>query len=123
VKTFVLLLLPTMAGAHIIKSMLKMIPRIPYWRDALSDPKGVETAQKIAGGTLVLDQSVPDALYPAVSFTAAAVLLVALGATVLIFRRSASVRKLGPGARIVLLLGVLAYWSVFGVTILTWRFC
>lgn len=123
VKTFALLLLPTMAGAHIIKSLLKMASRIPYWPHVFSDPKGVATAQKIVDETLVLDMSAPDALYPAISFAAAAVLLTALVATLLIFRRSAAVQKLNSGGRAVLLLSSLAYWGIFGFMILRWRFC
>lgn len=122
VKTFAFLLLPTMAGAHLIKSMLKMTSRIPYWPHVFSDPKGVATAQEIVDKTLVLDMSVPDALYPVISFAAAAVLLTALTATLLIFRRSAAVQKLNPGARVIMFLGVLAYWGVFGFTIFKWRF-
>ncbi len=122
VKTFALLLLPTIAGAHIIKSILKMSSRIPYWRDALSDPKGIETAQRIDTAKLVLDKSVMNALDPAISFAAAAVLLVALAATVQIFRRSVVVQKHSSGVKVVLLLGVLAYWGIFGLTILRWRF-
>ena len=122
VKTFALLLLPTMAGAHIIKSILKMTSRIPYWPHAFSDPKGVATAQEIVDKTLVLDKSVTDALYPEISFAAAVVLLTALVATLLIFRRSAPVQKLSPGARAIVFLGVLVYWGVFGFTILKWRF-
>ena len=122
VKTFALLLLPTIAGAHIIKAILKMSSRIPYWRHALSDPKGIETAQRIVAGSLVLDKSVTDALYPAISFAISAVLLVALAATVQIFRRSAIVQKHTPGVKVVLLLCVLAYWAIFGLTIFGWRF-
>ncbi len=122
VKTFAFLLLPTMAGAHLIKSMLKMTSRIPYWPHAFSDPKGVATAQEIVDKTLVLDKSVTAALYPAISFAAAVVLLTALVATLLIFRRSAAVQKLNPGARVIVFLGVLAYWGVFGFTIFKWRF-
>jgi hypothetical protein len=122
VKMFALLLLPTIAGAHIIKSILRMSSRIPYWRGALSDPKGIETAQRIVAGTLVLDKSAADALDPAISFASTTVLLVALAATVQIFRRSAVVQKLSPGDKIVILLCVLAYWSIFGLTIFKWRF-
>ena len=122
VKTFALLLLPTIAGAHIIKSILRMSSRIPYWRGALSDPKGIETAQRIVAGTLVLDKSVTDALEPAISFAAASLLFAALAATVLIFRRSAVVQKHSPGVKVVLFLSVLAYWSIFGLTIFRWRF-
>jgi ferredoxin len=122
VQTFALVLLPTIAGAHIIKSILRMSSRIPYWRGALSDPKGIEIAQKLTAGTLVLNNSVTDALDPAVSFAAAALLLAALAATVQIFRRSAVVQKLSPGVKAVLFLSVLAYWGIFGLTIFRWRF-
>jgi ferredoxin len=122
IKTFALLLLPTIASAHIIKSILRMSSRIPYWRAALSDPKGIETAQKIMAGTFVLDNSAADVLTPAVSFTAAVLLLAALAATVLIFRRSMVVQKLNSGVKVVLFLSVLVYWGIFGLTILRWRF-
>jgi ferredoxin len=121
-KTFALLLLPTMAGAHIIKSILKMTSRIPYWPYVFSDPKGITTAQKIVDKTLLLDKSVPDALYPVISFAAAAVLLTAMVATLLIFCRSAAVKKLNLGGRIVLFLGMLTYWGIFAFTIFQWRF-
>lgn len=123
VKTFALLLLPTIAGAHIIKSILKMASRIPYWPYVFLDPTGGATAQKIVNETLVLDTSVPDALYPVISFAAAAVLLTALVATVLIFRRSAAVQKFNPSGRVILFLGMLAYWGIFGFMIFRWRFC
>jgi polyferredoxin len=122
VSSFTLLLLPTVAGAHIIKSVLRMSSRIPYWPGALTDPKGIETARKIVEGTLVPDNSVPDALAPAVSFIAAALLLGALMVTMLIFRRSAVMQKHGPGVKAVLLSGVLTYWCIFALTILKWRF-
>jgi ferredoxin len=122
VKSFSLLLLPTIAGAHIIKSILRMSSRIPFWRGALTDPKGIETAQRMVAGALVPDQSVTNALDPVVSFTAAVVLFVALGATAQIFRRSAVVQKHSLGVKIVLLLSVLAYWSIFGLMLIRWRF-
>jgi ferredoxin len=122
VKTFSLLLLPTIAGAHIIKSILRMSSRVPFWRGALTDPKGIETAQKIVTGTLVPNQSVTNALDPVVSFTVVVVLFVALGATTQVFRRSAFVQKHNLGVKIVLLLSVLVYWSIFSLTIIRWRF-
>jgi ferredoxin len=122
IRIFSLLLLPTIAGAHIVKSVLRMSSRIPYWRGALSDPMGIETARKMIAGTLVLDESVTDALDPVVSFTVAVVLFVALGATAQIFRKSLVVQKQGLGVKIVLLLSVLVYWSIFGLTIIRSRF-
>ncbi len=122
-KTLTLLLLPTIAGAHIIKSILRMSSRLPYWRGVFSDPKGIETAQRMVAGTLVPDKSVTDALDPAVSFAAIALLLVSLAATMLVFRRTVLGQKHKPGVRAVLFVSVLAYWSVFGVTLFRWRFC
>lgn len=121
-KAFALLLLPTIASAHLVKSVLKMSSRVPYWRGALSNPKGIETAQGIANGNVQLDTSLPDALDPAVSFAAVALLLLALAATVQIFRRSTLVQKHGSGGKVVLLLSVLAYWGIFGFAIWKWRF-
>jgi len=122
-KTFALLLLPTMAGAHLIKAILKMTSRIPYWPGVFSDPVGVATATKIFyDKTLVLDKSVPNALYPVISFAAAAILLTALLATLLILRKSPVVKNLHLGVKVPLLLGVLAYWAIFSVMIFEWRF-
>jgi len=123
VKAFALLLLPTMAGAHLINAILKMSSRIPYWPHVFSDPAGIATATKIHyDKTLVLNQSVPNALYPVISFVAAAVLLIALLATLLVLSSSAAVRKLKPGTRLILFLGVLVYWGIFALTIFKWRF-
>jgi hypothetical protein len=120
--TFALLLLPTIAAAHIIKSVIKSSSRIPYWRHALSDPKGIDTARRLASAKLVLDESASKALDPAVSFIAVVVLLIALTATVWIFHRSVITHRHSPGVKFVLFLSVLAYWAVFGLTIFGWRF-
>ena len=122
-KTFTLLLLPTIAGAHILKSILRMSSHLPYWPGVWADPKGIETAQKMVAGTLVLDTSATDALDPAVSSAAIALLLASLAATVLVFRRTVVGQKLSPGVQAVLCLSTLSYWGIFAVTIFRWRFC
>ena len=121
-KTLALLLLATMASAHLTKAILKMTSRIGYWPHVFSDPTGIVTAQKILDGRLALDKSVLNALYPIISFVAAALFLTALLATLLIFRKAPLVRNLDSGAKVPLLLGVIAYWSIFGFTIFMWRF-
>ncbi|MBN1360126.1 MAG: 4Fe-4S binding protein [Sedimentisphaerales bacterium] len=120
-KAFTLLLLPTIAGAHIIKSILRMASRIPFWPGVWVDPSGLETAQRIVAGTVVLDGSVTEALEPTVSLAALALLLVSLAATVPVFRRTVMTQRLGRGAKVTLLLGTLAYWSVFSVMLVRWR--
>ncbi len=121
-KVFTLLLLPTMASSILLKAMLKMTSRIPYWSYVLSDPGGTETAQKILNKSLVLNKSVPIALYPAISVGAVVLLVIALLATLLIFRKSAAMKKLDTTAKVVLFLGVFIYWSIFALTIFKWRF-
>ncbi len=120
--TFALLLLPTAASAHIIKSIIKMSNQIPFWHGAISDPRGLETAQKIISGAIEPDYSITDALDPAVSVVIAAILLVSLAATMLIFCRSEIVQKHPSGVKKVLLISVLAYWSIFALMIFNWRF-
>lgn len=122
-KTFALMLLPTMAGAHLLKALLKMTSRIPYWPNVFADPAGVRTATKIVvDKTLTLDKAVPEALFPVLSYAAAAILLVALGVIVMMFVKSPALRRHKPSAKVPLLAGAIAYWAVFGVTIFLWRF-
>jgi ferredoxin len=122
IKTFVLLLLPTIAGAHIIKSLLKVSSQIPYWRNAISDPKGMKTAQQIIEGSLVLDNSFANSLGPIVSIASAIILLISIAATMWIFCQSANVQKHPAGMKFILLLSVLTYWTIFGLTISNWKF-
>lgn len=122
-STFALVLIPTMAGAHVIKAILKMTSRIPYWSHVFSDPIGINTAGAIVDKSLVLDKSIPDSLYPVTTFIAVAALLTALLVTGLIFRRSPFMARQKPGPRLVMLAGVIAYWGAFGLTIFLWRLC
>jgi NAD-dependent dihydropyrimidine dehydrogenase PreA subunit len=121
-KTLMLLLLPTIAAAHILKSILRMSSRLPYWSGVWADPKGIKTAQAMVARTLVLDTSATHALGPAVSLAAIALLLASLAATELVFRRMVVRQKLSPGVQAVLFLSTLSYWSIFAVTTLYWRF-
>ena len=120
-KSFALLLIPTMAGAHLIKSTFKMTSRIPYWSHVFKDTMGVDTAQAIMSKSLVLDKAVPSALQPVTTGIAAVVFIAALATTLLMLRRSPSIAEMGRGARAPLLVGALAYWSVFAATIFLWR--
>ena len=121
-KTFALLVLPTMAGAHLMKAIFKTTSRIPYWPHVLSDLSGVKTATAIYyTKSLVLDKTIPNALFPATSCAAAAILLAVLVAIVLMYVKSPTLSQQKAGARAPLLIGALAYWAVFGVTIFLWR--
>ncbi len=121
-KVFALLVLPTMASGHLLKAILKMTSRIPYWPYALSDLAGVETAQKILDKSVVLDKSASRIFYPGISVVAAVILVTALAATLLIFRKSAAMKNLDTTVKVFLLLGAFAYWSIFALMIFKWRF-
>jgi hypothetical protein len=122
VESLALLLLPTMAGAHVIKALLKMTSRIPYWRHALSDTTGITVAQRIFDNTLSLDKSVPNSLYPVLNLIIVVVLVIALAASLLIVRKSPALARLDTHSKGTLALGTILYWSVFSVMILMWRF-
>jgi len=121
-QSFALLLLPTMACAHVMKSMLKMTSRIPYWRHALADPRGVDTANAIVEKTVVLDKAWPKALAPVLSCALVGLLILALGATWQVLRRSPATAGMSWRGRVPLLFGACSYWAVFAVTIVLWRF-
>jgi len=120
-QSLALLLLPTMAAAHILKSILKMTSRIPYFSHALTDPAGVTTARGILQGTIALNTSIPAALAPAVTCLAVALFLAALAAVLLTLARAPALRALSRRAKAVLLVGALLYWGVFVLTIAKWR--
>jgi len=120
-NAFCLLLLPTMASAHITKAVLKTTSRIPYWRHAFLDPCGILTAQKMLDGKVVLNTSVVNVLYPAVTVTVVVLFVFALSATLWIFCKLSTTKNLNSGARVAIFLGVCAYWAVFAITILKWR--
>ncbi len=120
-KAFALMLVPTMAGAHFIKTILKMTPRLPYLKGALADSRGVETANRIIAGTLVVDKSLPAALQPAITVIVVVVLVAVLAVILAMFRRQASIARLPIGPRATLLVAAVAYWAIFAVTMYLWR--
>jgi len=121
-EKFAILLLPTMAGAHLLKGIFKMISRVPYWKHVFGDPKGVNTATAIIEKKLILDPSIPNALFPVISYIAAGTFLTTLAVVFLMVAKSHVTSRLKSGAKVVLFTGALAYWAVFAVTIYLWRF-
>jgi polyferredoxin len=115
--SFALLLVPTTASAHLIKAMLKTTSRIPYWPYVSSDPTGIDTARRIIDKNILLDLWAPDMLYGTITSVTSLLLVVALAATLLIFRKSAAIDKLDRAAKASLLFGAVVYWSIFGLTI------
>ena len=121
-KGFALLLLPTMAAAHLIKAIVKMTSRFSYWPYAISDPAGIETARKILDKEIVIKQSLGSVFDALISFAFAGLLVIALGATLSVFRKSPNINRFGTNAKVVLFLGMVIYWGIFALTVFGWRF-
>ena len=121
-KTFTLLLIPTIASGHLIKALVKMISRLPYWPHALSDPEGMAAARQILDQQLVLSKSASDFLFSGISYVAAVPLLAALAATVYMFFKSPNVKQLDIQVKTSMFLAVLFYWGLLVSTIFLWEF-
>ena len=121
-KAFALLLLPTVSGAQVVKAILKTTGHLPYWKVALADPAGVESARAIQAGTLAFDPSMPGWLTAAVTVAVAMILAAALVVTVRLARTSPWTAHLPRAARAALAAAAAAYWAIFAATIVLWRF-
>lgn len=117
-----ILLIPTMAAAHILKSLLKMVSRIPYWEYVFSDPIGISTATQLITKSVALNQSVPDALYSTVSYISILLMFVALVGIIFLLKVSSSSKALNRKVKAVIFCSAFAYWGIFTVTIFLWRF-
>ncbi|MCK4818471.1 hypothetical protein KA005_22065 [bacterium] len=116
------LLIPTMAAAHILKSFLKMTSRIPYWEHVFSDPIGVSTATQLSNKSIVLNKSIPDALYSTLSYVSILVMLVTLVGIIFLVKASSSFKAQELKVKAVIFCGAITYWGIFAVTIFLWRF-
>ncbi len=121
-KTFALLLIPTIASGHLIKALVKMISRLPYWPHALADPSGAVAARQILDQQLVLNKSATDFLFSGISYVAAVPLLAALAATVFMFLKSPNLKPLAVQVKVPMFLAVLFYWGLLAGTIFLWEF-
>ncbi len=121
-KSFGLLLLPTVACIHTVKGVFKMVSRIPYFKYALSEPKGVEAAKGIYANAIKVDKSVLNTLEPITNYIWAVVALAVLVVTLLILHRSTAMKKYSTAVKAVLLSGVLFYWGVLALAVIMWRF-
>jgi NAD-dependent dihydropyrimidine dehydrogenase PreA subunit len=119
---FGLLLIPTVACTHAVKGIFKMVSRVPFFKYALSEPKGVEAAKGIYGKTITVDASILKTLDPIANYIWVVVALAVFAVTLLILRKSAAMQKYNIGAKTVLFLGTLFYWGILALAIVKWRF-
>lgn len=120
--SFGLLLLPAIACTHAVKGIFKMVSRVPFFKYALSEPKGVEAAKGIYDKTITVDASMLKTLDPIANYIWAITAIAVFVVTLLIFRKSAAMQKYNAGAKAVLFLGTLFYWGILALAIIMWRF-
>lgn len=117
-----LILLPIMAAMHILKSLIKMATRIPYWNTAIQDPFGLSTAQAILDRSLQLP-ALPfwyDVLLSLISF---ALIFGSFAASIFITRKViASYPSINRFQSVALYFLPILYCSIYVVMLIGWRF-
>lgn len=112
-------ILPITASMHLLKAILKMSSRIPYWDFVFSDPKGVETARAIIANPEVLDKSILLSLFPYISVIAILLLLTGILFSYFIIRKQDHLNII---SKLLTYCASFIYASLFLITIVFWRF-
>jgi len=99
IRTFGVLILPVVALGHVVKALLRIASRLPYYSLALKDPVGYPTASLIASGKLKVDMKVADMLTPWMSGLGVLVFVGALSAVWTIGLKSPARRSFGHAGR------------------------
>jgi polyferredoxin len=111
-------ILPIMGSMHVLKAILKMTSRIPYWPQALADRRGIHAAQALANGSAQLNKAILETADPYITGIGVALPAVGFGlAAWVISRRSGDSRS----EKFITLMAALIYAAVFEASIIAWR--
>ncbi len=111
-------LLPIMGGMHVLKAILKMTSRIPYWPQALADREGIQTAQALISGSLKLNTAILETADPYLTGIAIALPAAGFGLSAWVISRRPGD---SPSEKAVTLMAALVYAAIFEVSIMAWR--
>ncbi len=115
----VIAILPITASMHLLKALLKTTSRIPYWKNVFYDPKGIDTATDILlNPELLQNNFLANITSPAISFLA--VLLPMLG-LILSFYVIKKQIYLNKTSRVISIIAVFIYSSIFIITMIAWK--
>jgi len=114
----VMAILPITASMHLVKAILKTTSRIPYWDYVFTDPKGVDTATKIMENADYLDKTFLNLITPYLSILTLLLPIGGLILSLLIIRKQKSVFA----SKIISVIAVIFYASIFIITLIAWRF-
>ncbi len=115
---FVLAILPVTASMHFLKSILKTTSRMPYWKFAISDPLGYQSANAIIGNTLTLNKTAIVFLFPYISILALVLLFTGLIISMLIIFKQKNVKKV---TKYFTFTTVMIYAGLFFIFLIKWR--
>ncbi len=114
----VIAILPVTASMHLLKAVFKTTSRIPYWDFAMSDPKGVLSAQLLTDNPDLLNKSFTSTMFPYISMIA---LLLSIGGLLLslfVIRKQKDKNQL---SKLITTIPVIIYAGIFMVTLFVWR--
>jgi 4Fe-4S binding domain len=112
---------PIMAAAHIIKSLLKMTSRLPYWEYVYSDPLGIDTASGIIDKSIQLS-ALPVWRDPFITITSLGLMLVGVILSIVLTKKliKKSVGQAGLKSVSLYLIPGL-YGGGFSAMLIAWR--
>jgi len=118
-SNIVLAILPITASMHLLKAFLKTTSRIPYWKYVFSDPKGVETAEKIMQNKDMLQSNFLETfISPTLSVLSVLLPVLGLILSFFVIKKKVSENKI---SKLILILVVLVYSSIFITTMIAWK--
>ncbi|MCD4682134.1 MAG: 4Fe-4S binding protein, partial [Bacteroidales bacterium] len=119
----VIAILPVTASMHLLKALFKTTSRIPYWNNAISDPKGVLSAQLLTDNPDLLNKDILSTMSPYISVIALLLSIGGLLLSLLIIRKQKdnSDKYRDRISRLITIIAVLIYSGIFCVTLLAWR--
>jgi len=115
----VLIILPLTASMHLFKALLKTTSRIPYWEYVFGDSKGIETANYIMTDKSYLHKDILVSLSPIISLLAVVLII---GGLLISFNLIKKQKEENNISKLISILAVLLYASMFFITIIAWRF-
>lgn len=114
----VLAILPITASMHVLKSILKTTSRIPYWKHSISNPDGVEAAERIQENSELLASPFLTSLTPIISVIAVLLPILGFGVSFLIIQKQKYRNSLSKG---ISFFGAILYAAIFMSTLILWK--
>mgnify|MGYP003730717581 CR=1 FL=1 len=115
----VIAILPITASMHLLKTIFKTTSRIPYWKFAISDPIGVDSAQQIKQNPDLLNDGFLSILSPYIGTIA---ILLSAGGIILSLLIVRKQKFNNNYSRIISIIGILIYAGIFLISLTARKF-